>query len=84
MATDLPPLPEPVDEIAQADGFNVIGTVDVFTAAQMRSHALAAVLAERERIAAWIEPQRNDIPACGFEFAAAIRALAHQEPKEQT
>ncbi|KQB59319.1 hypothetical protein [Acidovorax sp. SD340] len=30
---------------------------------------------ERERIAAWIEPQRNDIPACGFEFAAAIRAL---------
>jgi hypothetical protein len=29
-----------------------------------------------EEIAAWIEPQRNDVAAHGFEFAAAIRALA--------
>ena len=28
---------------------------------------------ERERIAAWIEPQRSDVPAHGWEFAAAIR-----------
>ena len=28
-----------------------------------------------ERIAVWLEPQRNDIPAIGEEFAAAIRAL---------
>lgn len=30
---------------------------------------------EKERIAAWIEPQRNDVPATGYEFALAIRAL---------
>ena len=34
-----------------------------------------AINAEREKIAAWIEPQRNDIPATGAEFAAAIRAI---------
>jgi hypothetical protein len=34
----------------------------------------ACVAAERESIAAWIEPQRNDVPATGKEFAAAIRA----------
>ena len=28
-----------------------------------------------EDAAAFVEVQRNDIPACGFEFAAAIRAL---------
>lgn len=33
-----------------------------------------ATLTEREAIAAWIEPQRNDVPATGQEFAAAIRA----------
>lgn len=35
MKIKIPPMPEPVDEIAQADGFNVIGTVDVFTAEQL-------------------------------------------------
>lgn len=39
----LPALPEPVDEIAQADGFNVVGTVGVFTADQMRDYARAAI-----------------------------------------
>ena len=34
-----------------------------------------AIKEEREWIAAWIEQQRNDIPATGREFAAAIRAL---------
>jgi hypothetical protein len=29
---------------------------------------------EKESIAAWVEPQRNDIPATGAEFARAIRA----------
>ncbi len=28
-----------------------------------------------EKVAAWIEPQRSDIPANGAEFADAIRAL---------
>jgi hypothetical protein len=31
-----------------------------------------------EEAAAFVEVQRNDIPACGFEFAAAIRALKNQ------
>lgn len=35
----------------------------------------AAVAAERERIAAWLEPQRDYIPATGAEFAAALRAI---------
>lgn len=38
-----------------------------------RFRAMAAA-AEQESIAAWIETQRNDVPACGFEFAAAIRS----------
>ena len=39
----LPPLPEPVDEIAAADGFNVLGCQDVFTADQMQAYARAAI-----------------------------------------
>jgi len=30
---------------------------------------------ERERLASWIEEQRAETPAHGWEFAAAIRAL---------
>lgn len=30
---------------------------------------------EREKIAAWIEPQRNDVPMTGYEAANAIRKL---------
>jgi hypothetical protein len=29
----------------------------------------------REQCALWLEPQRNDIPATGKEFAAALRAM---------
>lgn len=38
-----PALPDPVDHLAQADGFNVIGSVDVYTAEQMRAYAAQAV-----------------------------------------
>jgi hypothetical protein len=31
-----------------------------------------------EEAAKMVEVQRNDIPACGFEFAAVIRALKGQ------
>lgn len=38
----------------------------------------AGVAAERERIAKWVEEQRNDIPATGIEFASAIRARSEK------
>lgn len=41
----------------------------------LRKDAALVAARERERIAAWIEPQRNDVPATGYEFALAIRAL---------
>jgi hypothetical protein len=47
---------------------------DAYTAEQMHAYAAQAVAAERERIAAWLEVQRNDVPATGAEFAAALRA----------
>ncbi len=28
---------------------------------------------ERKKIVAWLEPQRNDIPATGHEFSTALR-----------
>ena len=34
----------------------------------------AAVSYERERIAKWLEVQRNDIAATGLEFATALRS----------
>ena len=40
---DMPPLPEPVDELAEEDGFGVIGLQGVYTAEQMREYALAAI-----------------------------------------
>jgi hypothetical protein len=39
----------------------------------IRTYAAAAMAAERERLCAWLEIQRNGIPATGAEFAAAIR-----------
>lgn len=51
-----------------------------FTQAMFESW-LAAEAATIESIAAWIEPQRNDVPATGKEFASAIRALL---PKEES
>jgi hypothetical protein len=65
---DLPPLPEP-DEWRRVNG----GEVFFYDGAKMRAYAAAAVAAERERWCAWLETQRNDIPATGSEFAAAIR-----------
>lgn len=47
------------------------------TAGLERFAALVAAK-ERERIAAWIEPQRNGVPATGAEFANAIRARGEQ------
>jgi hypothetical protein len=44
-STDLPALPEPADELAEADGFNVIGLAPVFTAEQMHAYARAALAA---------------------------------------
>ena len=41
----------------------------------LRKGAALVAARERERIATWIEPQRNDVPATGYEFALAIRAL---------
>lgn len=38
-----PALPEPVDHLAEADGFNVIGSIDVYTAEQMRAYAAQAL-----------------------------------------
>ena len=35
----------------------------------------AALAEEREWIASWLATQRNDTPAQGREFAAALRAL---------
>lgn len=46
---------------------------------QMLDFAEASRRAALEEVAAWIEPQRNDVAAHGFEFAAAIRKLAKDE-----
>ena len=40
-------------------------------ASTLKAHDEALI----EKIASFIETQRNDIPACGFEFASAIREL---------
>jgi len=34
----------------------------------------AGIEAERERIAKWLEVQRNEIPATGIEFANTLRS----------
>ena len=48
----------------------------------LASPVLNRIRAEGMRMAAdFVEPQRNDIPACGFEFAAAIRARAAELEK---
>ena len=53
-----------------------------------RAEAAAARLAGwregREAAAVFTEVQRNDIPATGREFAAAIRALPESTPEEPT
>ena len=48
----------------------------------LASPVLNKYRAEGMQMAAdFVEPQRNDIPACGFEFAAAIRARADELEK---
>lgn len=42
---------------------------------QLRARDIEVAKAVLEAAATWIESQRNDIPATGKEFAAAIRAL---------
>lgn len=49
--------------------------MELYTADQLAAAVLAARNAALEEVANWIEPQRNDIPANGFEFATAIRNL---------
>ena len=68
--TDLPPLPArvPVDRHIPT-GIVTYG----YTDEMVRAYGAACAAVERERIAAWIEPQRNDFPAMGLEFA--IRTL---------
>lgn len=41
---------------------------------EIRIAMFGALFAQREKIATWLEPQRNDIPASGAEFANALRA----------
>ena len=63
----LPLLPEPVDSLAQEDGFGVIGTVDVFTAEQYRQGQRDAVAADRERRGdGWISV-KDHLPEIGKE-----------------
>lgn len=48
--------------------------LEVNDEAQVREAMLGALAEQKANIAAWIEPQRNDVPASGIEFAAALRA----------
>ena len=59
--------PEPV--IASEE--YTIGSGEYYTEAQLKQAVRDAI----EEVAKRVEVQRNDIPANGFEFAAAIRAL---------
>ena len=71
MSKKLGPLPRIVK---RADGhYSGEGLADA-----VRAYAAAEVAKERERIAAWLEPQRNNVPATGAEFAAALRAVRGQ------
>lgn len=63
-----------IGDVWLAEGY-VNQPIDI---ARIRAEAVAE---ERERIAAWIEPQRRDIPGHGWEFAAAIRASANEAPR---
>lgn len=73
--------------VAKTDGLGLlkIGTTGHNLAVSCAEAALAetqeairlALLTERESIAKWLETQRNDIPATGEEFAAALRKVAY-------
>jgi hypothetical protein len=55
-------------------------TGDTYEWNVMRDERFAALVRNEvlEEVASFVEVQRNDIPACGFEFAAAIRALKNK------
>ena len=61
----LPPLPLIEDEPHYPTTIEII----------IRARDLEVARLVLEAAATWIESQRNDIPATGKEFAAAIRAL---------
>ena len=66
-------LPEPFRKQGQQlcnDG-NTTVFFDAYTEAQLKQAVRDAI----EEVAKRVEVQRNDVPANGFEFAAAIRAL---------
>ena len=55
------------DEVMDGDNYHIqTELIEHF------AHLVAA--AERERIAAWVASQRNDVPVTGSEISAAIRA----------
>ncbi len=70
----------PDDILNEADTVVSCVNVDCFRREDQLYHVADSLLAERKasvlRVADWIETQRNEIPAHGWEFAAAIRELA--------
>ncbi len=61
--------PLPKTEYTLASGF-AVSRMPGYSADQMRAYAAAAVAAD----AAWLAVQRNETPATGAEFAAALLA----------
>ena len=45
--------------------------------------ATAAALYAVEEIASWLAPQRNEIPACGWEFANSMLGRERYNPFEE-
>ena len=68
--TDLPPLPQSFTILSRLQS----GTEEVVPLDMVRAYGAACAAAEREKCAQWLETQRNDVPATGAEFAAALRA----------
>ena len=60
-------------EALYSEYFHKPGSLHEFKQALCEAAARIGAEKEREEIAKWVEPQRNDIPATGIEFAAAIR-----------
>ena len=52
----------------------VVGSSIVLDIGEMKRLIKLVKAEENEACAKFVETQRNDIPACGFEFAEAIRA----------
>jgi hypothetical protein len=73
-------MPEPFGEVIESTVFEN-GTLWAICAAKglflpgTKVYTAQALRDTLERAAGIIEVQRNDIPACGHEFAAVIRAM---------